>query len=221
MKHRLPALFLLGGLGCSIFWGKPAKTPIEDFKSPLAGYIDLLRIQSVDPAATRFALTCQISLNEVHPRFAFSNNDEGTWRVVQGLPQAYDNIEMDLIGTAEVWKTARGTFVEEWDAALDVGGFARTMYCFDVKGELDALDAANHQFPTDNGTPWGMHEQWTRKTDGSFVATIPFHFIGLKDQSVLPPKLDEDNESFAQSWGKKPPRLRMISELKLPSVLFQ
>jgi hypothetical protein len=175
----------------------------------------------MNSAGSGFSGICGVKLDEAAHRFAFSNDDAGTWRIVADLPKEYDNIGMDLVGTAEIWKNPKGTVVEEWDAALDVGGFGRTFYCFDSIGRLKALDATNYQIP-DEGEPWGMHERWVLDTNGTFRAIVPFQFIALDDNVIPQPKLDEDYRQFAGRWGKKPPSKSMtIQELKLPVGLFQ
>jgi hypothetical protein len=171
-------------------------------------------------AAAGFGGICGVKLDEAANRFAFSNNDAGTWKPVDDLPKAYDDIEMDLVGTAEVWKNPAGTVVEIWQAALDVGGFSRSFFCFDKVGRLTVSDAMNLQIPVDEGRPWGMHERWILKKDGAFRAVIPFQFIGLDEKTIPRPKLDPDDEKFAASWGHKPPPIKTLNELKIPKALF-
>jgi hypothetical protein len=220
MKHWLSVLAILVGLGsCFSFTQSPASSK-PGFQSPLDSYIETLRNHQMNSAAAEFARACDIKLDEGAHRFAFSNDDTGTWRVIRDLPKAYDSIEMDLIGTAEVWKSPSGIIVEIWEAALDVGGFGRTFYCFDEAGRLKALDATNYQIPTDDGKPWGMHERWILRTNGTFQASIPFQFIDLDEKPIPKPKLDQDEEKFARSWGHKPPSVKTLNEIKLPKALF-
>ena len=215
MKHYLPVLFLLAGLGSSFSISQNLKPPVVQ-RSPLDSYIEGLRTHSMNNAAAGFGGICGVKLDEAANRFAFSNNDAGTWRLVDDLPKAYDDIEMDLVSTAEVWKNPAGTLVEIWQAALDVGGFSRSFFCFDKDRRLTAFDAVNFQIPTDDGKPWGMHERWILKKDGAFRAAIPFQFIDLDEKPIRIPKLDQDDEKFAASWGHKPPTIKTLNELKLP-----
>jgi hypothetical protein len=171
-------------------------------------------------AAAGFTQTCGVKLDEAADRVAFSNNDAGTWKLVDDLPKAYDDIEMDLVGTAEVWKNPAGTVVELWQAALDVGGFSRSFFCFDKVGRLTVFDAVNFQTPSDDGKPWGMHERWILKKDGAFQAAILFQFIDLDEKVIAKPKLDQDDEEFAKSWGHKPPAIKTLNDFKLPKELF-
>jgi hypothetical protein len=219
MKHYLPVLFLLAGLGSSFSIGQNPKSPVVQ-RNPLDSYIEGLRTHSMNNAAAGFTQTCGVKLDEATDRFAFSNNEAGTWKPVDDLPKAYDDIEMDLVGTAEVWKNSAGTVVEIWQAALDVGGFSRNFFCFDKVGRLTAFDAMNFQIPTDDGKPWGIHERWILKKDGTFRAEIPFQFIGLDEKVIPKPKLDQDDEKFAASWGHKPPPIKTLNELKIPKALF-
>jgi hypothetical protein len=215
MKYYLSVLFLLAGLGSSFSISQNPKPPVVQ-RSPLDSYIEGLRTHSMNNAAARFTQTCGVKLDEAADRFAFSNNDAGSWKLVDDLPKAYDDIEMDLISTAEVWKNPAGTVVEIWQAALDVGGFSRSFFCFDKGGRLTSFDAINLQIPTDDGKPWGMHERWILKKDGAFQPAIPFQFIDLDERAIPKPKLDLDDEKFAASWGHKPPPIKTLNELKLP-----
>jgi hypothetical protein len=219
MKLWLPVLFLIAGLGSSISFSQNPNPPAGQ-GSPLDSYIEGLRAHSMNNAAARFTQICGVKLDEAAIRFAFSNNDAGTWKLVDDLPKAYDDIEMDLVGTAEVWKNPAGTLLETWQAALDVGGFSRSLFCFDQDGQLTALDAINFQIPTDGGKPWGMHERWILKKDGAFRAAIPYQFIDLDEKVIPKPKLDQDDEAFAGSWGHEPPTIKTINELKLSKALF-
>ena len=219
MKRWLPVLFLLAGLGSSFSISQNSNPPAGQ-RSPLDLYIEGLRTHSVNNAAAGFTQICGVKLDEAAIRFAFSNNDAGTWKLVDDLPKAYDDIEMDLVGTAEVWKNPAGTVVEIWQAALDVGGFSRSFFCFAKDGRLTAFDAINFQIPDDDGKPWGMHERWILESDGAFRAAIPFQFIGLDEKTIPKPKLDQDDEQFAASWGHKPPPIKTLNELKLPLALF-
>jgi hypothetical protein len=219
MKRFSLVLIFMAGLGSSFsFSQKP--TPPAGQRSPLDSYIEGLRAHSMNHAAARFAQICGVKLDEAAVRFAFSNDDAGTWKVVGDLPKAYDDIGMDLVGTAEVWKNPVGTLVETWQAALDVGGFGRTFLCFDKNGRLTAIDSANFQIPTDDGKPWGMHERWILKKDGAFQEAIPFQFIDLDEEVIPKPKLDQDDEKFVGGWGHIPPAIKTLNELKLPKVVF-
>lgn len=219
MKRIFSVLILLLGLGSSFSFGQNPKSPVVQ-RNPLDSYIEGLRTHSMNDAAAGFTRTCGVKLDEAADRFAFSNNEAGTWKPVDDLPKAYDDIEMDLVGTAEVWKNPAGTVVEIWQAALDVGGFSRNFFCFDKVGRLTAFDAMSFQIPTDDGKPWGMHERWILQKDGTFRAAIPFRFIGLDEKVIPKPKLDQDDEKFAASWGHKPPPIKTLNELKIPKALF-
>ena len=219
MKSWLPVLILMPGLGGSISVSQNPNPPAVP-EDPLGSYIEGLRVHSTNNAAAGFTQICGVKLDEAAIRFAFSNDDAGTWKLIDDLPTAYDEIEMDLVGTAEVWKNPAGTLVEIWQVALDVGGFSRSFFCFDKNRRLTASDAVNFQIPNDDGKPWGMHERWIRKKDGTFRAAIPFEFIDLDEKVILKPKLSRDDEKFARSWGRKPPAIKTFNELRLPKALF-
>ncbi|MGA9672595.1 MAG: hypothetical protein WBQ94_25490 [Terracidiphilus sp.] len=219
MKHWLPVLFLLAGLGSSFSISQNSNSSAGQ-RSPLDFYIEGLRTHSMNNAAAGFTQICGVKLDEAAIRFAFSNDDSGTWKLVDDLPKAYGDIEMDLVGTAEVSKNPTGTVVEIWQAALDVGGFSRSLFCFDKDGRLTVFDATNFQVPTDDGKPWGMHERWILKKDGAFQAAIPCQFIDLDEKVIPKPKLDQDDEKFTRSWGHRPPPIKTLNELKLPKALF-
>ena len=191
MRCVFPALILLAGLGSCFSFSQTSASSQAEFQSPLDSYIENLRKHQVNPTAAEFTKICGVKLDEASHRFAFSNDDAGTWKVVPSLPEAYDNLGMDLVGTAEIWKNTSGTLIEEWEAALDVGGFGRTFYCFGVDGKLKALDATNYQIPED-GRPWGQHEQWILQSNDSFRASIAVQFIGLVDRVIPKPTRDID-----------------------------
>jgi len=220
MKRGLPVLCVLLGLGSCFSRSQVPAVGSAELHTPLEGYITGLRQHKINGVAAGFATICGVKLNEASHRFAFANDDAGRWKIVPSLPEAYDNLEMDLVGTAEVWKNPAGTVVEEWQAALDVGGFGRTLYCFDTTGRLKALDSTNYQI-SDDGRTWGMHERWLANADGTFRADIPFEFVGLDDKPISRPKLDEDDKKFESSWGKRPPERITYPELKLPPDLFR
>jgi hypothetical protein len=220
MKRTLPVLLVLLGFGSHFSFTQTLTSSTLQTQSPLDSYIDVLRKHQVNSTAKGFAEQCGVKLEEATHGFAFSNDEAGTWKAVPDLTKAYDGIEMDLVGTAEIWKNSQGTVVEEWNAALDVGGFNRILFCFDKAGRLKSLDSTNYQIP-DEGPPWGMHERWILQADGMFHSAIPFEFVGLDDKRIPPPKLDRDYKSFVAGWGKTPPARQSIRELKLPPSLFQ
>ena len=220
MKGLSLILALVAGLGSGISFCQPSDSSKAGTQSPLDSYIDGLRTHQLNSAATEFTKICGAKLDGASHRFAFANDDAGTWKIVQNFPKAYDKIEMDLVDTAEIWRSSNRTLIELWDAALDVGGFERTLYCFNSVGRLTAIDSTNYQFP-EEGKPWGMHERWVLGTSGEFRAAIPFEFIGLDGKAISQPHLDEDSRKFASSWGKKPPTAMAIRELKLPAALFE
>jgi hypothetical protein len=219
MKSCLPILILFAGFGSSISIGQNSSPPTAH-ENPLDSYIENLRTHSMNSAAAGFSQICGVKLDEAAIRFAFSNNDAGAWKQVDDIPKVYDDIEMDLVGTVEVWKNPAGTLVEIWQAALDVGGFSRTFLCFNKDGRLTASDAINFQIPTDDSRPWGMHERWILKKNGLFRPAIPFQFIDLDEKVIQKPTLVQDDENFARSWGHKPPSIKSINELKFPEALF-
>ena len=98
----------------------------------------------------------------------------------------------------------------------------------DVPGDLakdindpKIIDPVFKDILTRDGKPWGMHERWTRKPDGKFVASVPFQFIALDEKHDLTPKLNEDDREFAKLWGKKVPKAFSVDDLKLPPSLLQ
>jgi hypothetical protein len=216
MKRRLPVLMLLMGLGCSFSSGQP-----NAISSPLEKYIAFVRTHRLDPAAIEFAAACGLRLEGIRARYGFANDDAGTWHVVPDLAKAYDNFQMDNIGTEEVWKIGNQFVIEEWNVELDVGGFQRTLYCFDTDRKLKMIDSTNFQLPVDDGKPWGMHERWIRKADGRFTSVEPQRFIGADEKESPKPKLSKEDQDFAQTWGGIPPKAFDVVEMKLPSELFR
>jgi hypothetical protein len=220
MRGTLRVLLVVLGFGSCFSFAQtstPASTPS---RSPLDSYIDGLRKLQMNSVAAEFGGKCGVKLDEAMHRFSFANDDRGTWKIVANLPEAYDNIGMDLIDTAEVWENRAGTVIERWDVALDVGGFSRTLYCLNRAGRVTSLDCTNYQIPED-GKPWGVHLRWELGKSGGFRATIPLQFVGLDDQPISGPKLDEKHAHFVSVWGRKPPQLMTLSDLNLPTGLFR
>jgi hypothetical protein len=218
MKLRNLALVFLVGLGTSLFSDEsPAQQPVVS--TPVEYYLNLLKKGEVDPHLLRFSQSCTVRPEDAPPQFAFSNDEAGTWKAVRDLPAAFESLEMDLIGMAQVWKTRRGVLIESWNIVLDVGGFQRTLNCFDATGHLVAEDTTNYQTP-DDGPVWGMHERWQKQPNGEWRAVVPFEFIGMDDKPISEPKLDADYRAFAASWGRKPPSDVMIDDLKIPRAIL-
>jgi len=220
MRGNFPALVVLIGLGNAFSSSQALLATDSRPHTPLEKYINRLRRHQMNPVVASFTKICGVKLDEATHRFAFANDDAGTWKTVRNLPKAYDNLDMDLVGTVELWKNPAGTIVEEWEAALDVGGFSRTLDCFDKAGRLTALDNANFQLP-ESGNGWGMHERRIAKSDGTFISASPFRFVGLDEKPIPPPQLNADYKAFVAGCGKKPPSKLTIRELNLPSELFQ
>jgi hypothetical protein len=204
------------GMGPILVCGQPP-SPV----SPMDRYIQNVRAHRQDPAALTIAKMCGVDLSGALARYGFANDDKGTWRVVSDLPKAYDGLEMDLVDTAEVWRVGSRFLIEEWKVALDVGGFGRTLYCFDDQRKLQIVDSVNFQIPTDGGHSWAMHERWTRGANGRFLASVPFEFIDMHEIPTPPPQLDSDNRDFTKSWGHTSPTVAHVEDLKLPHDLLR
>lgn len=216
MKKWLSVLIAFAGLGHSLSFAKQ-----ESNSSPIEKYIAIVRRHHFDPVAVAFAKDCGLQLAGAQTSYGFANDGAGTWRVVQDLPRAYENFQMDLILTTQIWKVGAQVVIEEWDVALDQGGFARTLYCFDSNHRLKSLDTADFEVPIDISHSWAMHERWTRTENGNFMASTPFQYISMQEKPTVRPKLTKDELEFAKSWGKKPPKAISLVELELPAELFR
>ncbi len=168
----------------------------------------------------RFAAACGADLKGVSARYGFANDQFWNWHVVSDLPKAYDSRLMHMIGTAEVWKLDNRLVIEEWNAMLDVASISRTLYCFDNEKKLRMLDAAEFRIPVDGTLRWGMHIRWTVRPDGTFIASEPFHFIGLDGEPAPAPKLTKDDRQIADHWSKRLPAPMTADGLKLPASLM-
>jgi hypothetical protein len=215
MNLWLPVLALSAGLG-SLF----SSAQVKSFRSPLDLHIENLRAHGIDPLTVRFATVCGVDIKAVSARYGFANDQFGTWHVVSDLPKSYDHYVMHLIGTAEVWKLDDRLVIEEWKAMLDVASISRTLYCFDTDKKLRMLDAVDFQIPVDGTLRWGMHMRWTRKPNGEFVASEPFHFIGLDGEPAPIPKLTKDDRQIAAHWSKRLPTPMTADGMKLPALLM-
>lgn len=216
MKNWLPVLIAIAGLGHSLSFAQS-----QGNSSPADRYIEFVREHHVDPVAAAFAKDCGLELEGAHTSYGFANDDAGTWHVVPDLPVAYDNFEMDLINTAQVWQVGAQIVIEEWNVALDVGGYERTLYCFDSDRRLRSLDATNFQLHTDDSSPWAMHVRWVWQANGKFIASTPFEYVNMQEQRVSKPKLAKEDAAFAKSWEKMSPKAMSLAELKLPAELFR
>ena len=110
--------------------------------------------------------------------------------------------------------------IEEWKAMLDAASFSRTLYCFDADKKLRMLDVAEFEIPIDGTLRWGMHIRWTRKSNGAFIASEPFHFIGLDGEPAPVPKLTKDDRQIAAHWSQRLPAPTTSDGLKLPAALM-
>jgi len=215
MNTWLPALILLAGLG-SLF----SSAQVKSFQSPLDLHIENLRAHGLDPLTVGFATDCEVDLKGVSAHYGFANDQFGTWHVVSDLPKAYDHRVMHLISTAEVWRTDNRMVIEEWKAMLDAASFLRTFYCFDADKKLQMLDAADFEIPIDGTPRWGMHIRWTRKPNGEFIVSKPFHFIGADGEAAPAPKLTKDDRQIVAHWSKRLPAPMTANGLKLPALLM-
>ncbi len=215
MTRLLSVVALLVGLGSLI-----SSAQVKSFRTPLDLHIESLRAHQIDPLTVRFAAVCGVDLKGVSARYGFSNDRFETWHAVSDLPKAYDSRVMHLIGTAEVWRLDNRMVIEEWEAMLDVASVSRALYCFDADKKLRMLDAAEFRIPVDGTLRWGMHRRWTRKPDGAFIPSEPFHFIGLDGEPAPVPKLTKDDRQIAAHWSKRLPAPTTADGLKLPASLM-
>lgn len=215
LRNGLLFLALSAALGSLV-----SSAQVKSFRSPLDLHIEILRAHGIDPLTVRFAADCGVVLKATPARYGFANDQFGTWKVVSDLPKAFDSHVMHLIGTAEIWRLDNRLVIEEWNAMLDVASFSRELYCFDADKKLRMLDSTDFRIPVDGTLRWGMHMRWSRKPDGAFVASEPFHFIGLDGQPVPDPKLTKDDKQIAAHWCKRLPAPKTADGLKLPALLM-
>jgi len=215
MRRTLSVLVVLAGLGCSISFGQSDRP-----KSPFSSHIADVRAQRSEPALVRFAEACGVHLAGTTPRLA-SDGGEG-WKVVTVDRESFGAADSDLVNTAEVWTVKGSVVVELWGAALDVGSFGRTMYCFDTGKSLRLVDRMDFQVPEDEaGAAWGMHERWRRGAGGKFIPSIAFEFIGQDEKPIPTPKLEKDDRQLVYQWKKDGPKPITVRDLKLPSSLLK
>jgi hypothetical protein len=215
MNRWLPVLALFAGLGSFI-----SSAQVKSFRTPLDLHIENLRAHGIDPLTVRLAAICGVDLKGVPAHYGFFNDQFESWRVVSDLPKVYDSRDMHMIGTAEAWKLGNRLVIEEWNAKLDAADISRTLYCFDEDKKLQMLDAEEFRIPVDGTLRWGMHLRWTLKPNGTFVASEPFHFIGLDGEPTPVPKLTKDDRQIAAHWSKRSPATMAANGLKLAALLM-
>ncbi|MGD0095241.1 MAG: hypothetical protein ABSB60_02025 [Terracidiphilus sp.] len=215
MSCWLPVLALSAGLG-SLF----SNAQVKSVRTPLDLHIEKIRAHEIDPPTLNFSTACGLDLKTLAVRYGFANDQFWNWRVVTDLPRAYDSRVMHLIGTAEVWKLNNRMMVEEWNAMLDVASVSRSLYCFDEDKKLLMIDESEFRIPVDGTQRWGMHMRWSRRLNGEFIVSEPFHFIGEDGELTQAPKLTKDDKQIAVHWSKRLPAPKTAEGLKLPAVLM-
>ena len=215
MKRLLQILALMAGLGSYFSFALAGGG-----RTPLDSYMDDVRAHHADVAAVRFGAACGVDLNRQTARFGFMNDGHLTWRGVSDLAGAYDHRVARIIGTAEGWKGADRSVVEEWEAVLDLDSYTRTLYCFDTEKKLRAMDVEHFQLHIDAAQRWGLRMLWARGADGKLMLHEPVQFIAVNGEAVHEPKLTADDRNVAQYWRRSAPEAMEAQGLKLAALLF-
>jgi hypothetical protein len=211
MKHLLPVLALLAGLGSSICLGQANQQ-----SDPFNRYLSGIKAHQPEAALVRFAQECGIDTLIVQPRFAVSSG--GGWTIVRNLAAGVHDLDSDFFTAAEVWVQGSQIVVELWANSDDVGSEVRYYDCF-TNGRLVQAEVINWDVPLKLGSQnagWGYSRRWERTENGVLKDTNS-QFVDVMEQPITKPRLDADGEKSLH-WK---PSLGPLKELKLPSALLR
>ena len=216
MKRRLPILLVIAGFGSLFSSGQPHKVA-----TPLERYVEILRQNGTDTAASRFAGACGVDLKGVAATFWVTKEPAGGWEEVKDMPHAID-LELHnsvLVRTAEVWKPAHRIFIETWDARVNWGTYIRNMYCVEEGGRVRSVDATDFEVSEDGSQRYALHMRWARNAKGVFAEPVPMEFVDPEGRTVPRPKLTSDDEHFVKQWNRFPPGAENLDGLGLRPVV--
>ena len=239
MRHWLPVLVLLAGLGSLISCKSPATrsihsgptgplnvtaqaprrigTPSNDL-NPFDRYLADAKTNWPEQALLRFASQCKVDLDATAPKFAQSPNDK--WIPVKDFSGALKDQETDFYGTVEVWHQVDRVLVERWGMELDTGDYYRLLYCFEQKKTTLAESVSwsvefNNDSSKDSG--WGYDHRWKLGPGVEFVTTQK-SFVDLHEQPMAAPKLDAET---MKSLNDENMGVKTWADLELPDELLR
>jgi hypothetical protein len=239
MKHWLPLLALLAGLGSSISCkhpgqneaskptnisvSKPTNHPKRIGKpstklNPFDRYLADTKANWPESALARFAKECQVDLDATVPRYA--QNPGEKWILVKNLSHAQEDQETDFYHTVAVWHIGDRILAEEWGMELDTGDYYRFFYCLN-KRKIILVDSVSWRISLDNDSAkdkgWGYEHRWILESNGKFE-TIVRQFVDLREKPIAAPKLDEETQ---KGFAGEDVGTHSWADLKLPDGLLR
>jgi len=213
MKHWLPVLMLLAGLGCSVCL---AQNP--DNTSPFDRYIEITRADRFEPALKRMADQCGVRLKQATVRFA--ERPDEVWKPVQRFPSARRDQTIDFFSTAAVWRSGSKAVVELWWMNSEAGEQTRTLFCLQNREMLAGEEiqwTSENQYDDGSTDPkWAYEVRWNVEQKKFFKATLE-GFVDDTEKPVPKPVL---SKNAPKTFGLIPQMLHW-SDLKLPESLLQ
>jgi len=211
MKHWLPVLILLAGLGSSFSFAQ-----VVPSKDPFARYIAGVKTGLQEPSLRRFAAECGVDVSKIQSRDAVGPGSSLT--PVKNLSKGMQRLDTDFYSTAEVWPAGDLVLVEIWANSDDVGSEARYYKCF-VNRKLMQAELVVWTVPLAQALgviPWGYSRRWERGT-GRRMQRTKAEFVNEMEQPISSPKLDAEDEKSLR-WI---PPLGSLNELMLPPSLLR
>lgn len=212
MKHWLPVLALLAGLGNSI---SSAPQNIQQ-KDPFNRYLAGIKSNQPEAALVHFAGECGVDVSKSQARFAVGPGSSFTQ--VKSLAKGLKSIDTDFYSTAEVWVEGDRVLVEIWANSDDVGSEVRYYKCF-ANQKLEQAEVIEWNvsvFQSPHVVPWGYSRRWERGANERMQRTKA-EFVDEMERPINKPKLDEEGEKSLH-WI---PPLGPLNELKLPPSMLQ
>jgi hypothetical protein len=215
MRHWLPVLVLLAGLGCSISFAQ-GKQPQDPFRRYVAG----IKANQQEAALVRFAGECGVNLNRHKARYAQAPAEK--FQVVTNFAHALEDQETDYYATISVWEDAQNVLVGYWGLDLELGTQLRTFYCL-RDGQIQMVEDIDWDYFEGEGingpikAHWtGYEQRWKRKSANSY-STILVRYVNLKKKEIPKPANDYEIPYASKTF----PKMYRWEDLKLPSTLLR
>ena len=218
MKHCLPVLVLLAGLGSSISFTQ-ANRQIDPFQRYLAG----LKANQPEAAFVRFADECGVDIKAAAPRYAQSPSEK--WVPVKDMSKVLKDQETDFYATVAVWHMEDKIMVEQWGMELDTGNYFRRFYCLQRQRislfeEVDwSIPPLENEKERASYPAWGFEQHRKVGKDGRLEIVL-HRFVDVFEQPVKAPKLNADGEELVKDLQSA----RMVyawKDLDMPSALLR
>lgn len=214
MKHALPVLILLVGLGGHISFSQ------SDEQSPFDQYLIGLKTHHRELALIRFAGDCGVDTNSILPRYAQSPDND--WILVKDLSNALKDLDTDFYATVAVWHARDRIMVEQWGMELDTGTYSRQFVCLKNQRIMlfEGIDWTIPPVMTNEqralNPAWGYEQRWKAGPDGNYQKVLS-RFVDVNGQPMKEPSLDRETKSDLDwKW-----QVHSWHDLKLPDALLR